>query len=698
MSQAGNPTQGPPRMNNSIRKRFLGRISLSGRMLRRSCLSTLLTAGALATAYTGSVQAQVPCDQCPPHPFYQQGMPPQVYPYPGVNPYQMDPQYLFGAPYMAQPYMSPYPQPIMPQPVQPQDPKKTDPGKANTQQNNNNNNNNQNQQNNNQQQNNNNQQQQQQNQNQNQQQNNLPDNPQNNNQPNQNNFQNNQNTQTAQAPSTQSSAAPNMIGDYRESPFFYSNGFNNVTLPQQGIVRLDFSQNTNPIPVDRFYMNYHHYRNAFSAQAGVVGNDLLFFGTLVGPGSGGVADGIAIDTISRTDFEALAAGGDPAAAEALTSLFGFEVFDPSAFLDSDALVADGFDSANLDIFYLGVEKTFARERASVEFRLPIVSAPNQDLDARADNLQSLNGYQIQMGNISLLLKSLLLRDYTGTFTVSGGLGFTIPTGPDFRIRDSDILIPDQNNVNDATALANLGFTPDNYVVAPSDYLVAGGPTGRQILLPGNDITVRNRAMLITPFLAFTQQYTERLSTQLYFQGDFVATENTISSPNGHVAKIKQQDTFKVDYQMKYWFFRKPDLADTQTLYINGVRYQQTEGARFKGLAGLFELHGTTALIDPDSAGNPDLLNDPSYLAGDYLLDDLTGTNLAGDPVDLKTDRFFASSNNNRRLRSLNITTGLQADLADAGTVTFAVAVPLVEQAKGVNLFDSELIFQYNMFY
>ncbi|TWT61220.1 hypothetical protein Pan54_19550 [Rubinisphaera italica] len=520
------------------------------------------------------------------------------------------------------------------------------------------------------------------------------------NQNNAQNFNQNTNQQASYSAGGQSSARPNMIGDYREAPFFYTNGFNNVTLPQQGIVRLDFSQNTNPIPTDRVYMNYHHYRNAFSAQAGVVGNDLLFFGTIDGPGAGQVADSILIDTITVDDFIALdiAGGGtDPALSQSLTALFGFDIFDPFAFLDSDSLVADGFDSANLDIFYLGYEKTFANERASFEVRIPILSAPNQDLDARVDNLQSLNGYQTQMGNASLLLKSLIMKDYTETFVMSGGLGLTIPTGPDFRIRDSDVLIPDQNNVADPIALANLGITPPNYIVAPSDYLVPGGPTGRLIRLPGNDITVRNDSVLFTPFLAFSQQMNRRLFTQLYFQLDLVASENTLTQPSGTTAKIKQQDTAKVDFQMMYWFFRKPDLVNPQSMYVNGVQHRQVEGTRFKGLAGIFELHGTTALIDPDNAGNPDLLSDPNFLAGNYDINNLEGVNANGDVVDLKTDRFFASSNNNRRLRSLNVTSGLQADWGDGGTMTVAAAVPLVQQASGVRLFDAELIFQYNAY-
>ncbi len=513
-----------------------------------------------------------------------------------------------------------------------------------------------------------------------------------------NNTNNNTSLQTAQGPSTQSTARPNMIGDYRESPFFYTNGFNNVTLPQQGIVRLDFSQNTNPIPQDRVYLNYHHYRNAFGAQAGVIGNDRLFFGTI--EPAGGVADSILIDSISRDEYNEIldfVMGDESELAEELSAIFGFDVFDPNAFLDSDALVADGFDSANLDIFYLGFEKTFAQERASFEVRLPVLSAPNQDLDAREDNLQSLNGYNIEMGNMSLLLKTLLMQDYTGTFTVSGGLGLTIPTGPDFRIRDSAVLIPDQNNVDDATALANLGTTPPNFIFAPSDYIVAGGPTGRQISLPGNDITVRNEAVLLTPFLAFSQQLNRKLFTQLYFQGDFVVSENSLTQPDGETAKIKQQDTLKVDYQLMYWFFRKPDLVGSNTYYINGMCTERVEGCHFKGLAGLLELHGTTALIDPDTAGSEELLTDPQFISGNYDLE-LEGQNLAGQQVDLKTDRFFSSSNNNRRLRSLNLTSGFQADFADGGTLTLAVAVPLVQQAKGVNLFDHELIMQYNFYY
>ncbi|MCG6156055.1 hypothetical protein [Rubinisphaera margarita] len=515
---------------------------------------------------------------------------------------------------------------------------------------------------------------------------------------NNNTNNNNSNLQTAQGPSAQSTARPNMIGDYRESPFFYTNGFNDVTLPQQGIVRLDFSQNTNPVPQDRVYLNYHHYRNAFGAQAGVIGNDRLFFGTI--EPAGGVADSILIDSISRDEYNEIldfVMGDESALAQELSLIFGFDVFDPNAFLDSDSLVADGFDSANLDIFYLGFEKTFANERASFEIRLPVLSAPNQDLDAREGNLQSLNGYNIEMGNMSLLLKTLLMQDYTGTFTVSGGFGLTIPTGPDFRIRDSNVLIPDQNNVGDATALANLGATPPNFIFAPSDYIVAGGPTGRLISLPGNDITVRNEAVLLTPFLAFSQQLNRKLFTQLYFQGDFVVSENTLSQPDGTTAKIKQQDTLKIDYQMMYWFFRKPDLVGSQAYYMNGMRTERVEGCHFKGLAGLLEFHGTTALIDPDTAGSEELLNDPRFISGSYDLE-LEGQNYTGQDVDLKTDRFFSSSNNNRRLRSLNITSGFQADFADGGTLTLAVAVPLVQQTKGVNLFDHELIMQYNFYY
>ncbi len=65
--------------------------------------------------------------------------------------------------------------------------------------------------------------------------------------------------QTAQGPTTQATTRPNMIGDFRQFPLFVSGDY----IPAPGTTRLDLSQNFNPVPQNRVYVNYHRFSETF---------------------------------------------------------------------------------------------------------------------------------------------------------------------------------------------------------------------------------------------------------------------------------------------------------------------------------------------------------------------------------------------------------------------------------------------------
>ena len=197
----------------------------------------------------------------------------------------------------------------------------------------------------------------------------------------------------------------------------------------------------------------------------------------------------------------------------------------------------GFRStdANVDRFTLGVEKTFADGNASIEFRLPL-SVPVTL--ATQDAMYRTN----TVGDLVVTLKGLLYSDESQA--VALGLAVNTPTGNDLRV-----------------SLPNSG---DN----------------------GAELTVSNNAVHLIPFLAYQAAPNDDFFFNGFLQVDTPINDNSVQvrnlGPNtvDH-RKLTDQTLLYLDTSFGYWMFRDPD-AEFLT-----------------GLAGLLELHYTTALNSAD---------------------------------------------------------------------------------------------------
>jgi hypothetical protein len=191
--------------------------------------------------------------------------------------------------------------------------------------------------------------------------------------------------------------------------------------------------------------------------------------------------------------------------------------------------------ANVDRFTLGFEKTFAEGNASIELRLPMsvpVSLSVPDAAYRTDSA----------GDLVVTLKGLL---YTDEFqAVALGLAINTPTGDDLRV-----------------TLPNSG-------------------TG------GADLTLRNDAVHLIPFLAYQAAPTEDFFFNGFLQIDTPTNDNSVlvrnlgPGLNDHL-QVTDQTLMYLDTSVGSWLFRDP------------------EAEFLTGLAGLLELHYTTALNSAD---------------------------------------------------------------------------------------------------
>lgn len=197
----------------------------------------------------------------------------------------------------------------------------------------------------------------------------------------------------------------------------------------------------------------------------------------------------------------------------------------------------GFRStdANVDRFTLGVEKTFADGNASIEFRMPL-SVP-VSLSSQ-DAMYRTNA----VGDLVVTLKGLLYSDESQA--VALGLAINTPTGNDLHV-----------------SLPNSGNN-------------------------GAELTVSNNAVHLIPFLAYQAAPTDDFFFNSFLQIDTPANDNSIQvrnlGPNtvDH-RKLTDQTLLYLDTSFGYWMFRDP------------------EAEFLTGLAGLLELHYTTALNSAD---------------------------------------------------------------------------------------------------
>ncbi|MCA8988473.1 MAG: hypothetical protein KDA78_12560 [Planctomycetaceae bacterium] len=286
------------------------------------------------------------------------------------------------------------------------------------------------------------------------------------------------NFQTPQVASVQSTAAPNMIGDFL-APGFYANFLTNqFTGPASGGTRLQIGQNNSPIPRDRFAVTYNHFRNAYQLEDAVDNN---------------------VD-------------------------------------------------ANLDLFTFQYERTFNEGWNSIEFRMPVYSAPDNTQTLELGQ-EDIDGYSIELGNLSMIYKAMLYQDCAQRWTMTAGMGMTLPTGPDLIYRDQP----------------------------PAT----------------NQVVVKNQTIGLTPFFATVFKPNDRVFHQFFMQADFALNADDFSASTGGVVTqtgdLNHQNILKLDWQSGVWMY----------LARNGNSCVDLPKRGLQGLAAICELHYATTMNDAD---------------------------------------------------------------------------------------------------
>lgn len=187
---------------------------------------------------------------------------------------------------------------------------------------------------------------------------------------------------------------------------------------------------------------------------------------------------------------------------------------------------------NLDRFVFGAEKTFNNGNSSIELRLPVVAG----LDATQNTGDTISEEAVLFGDISLALKTILLVRPNTIWT--GGLGMTLPTGPD----------------------ANITFF-------------------------GQTLQIDNEAVHLSPFLGVLYTPNQNLFLQGFVQFNFDLNGNSFVASTGPEGVIQDQTLMFLSGTIGYWIARDYSGAS----YITGI-------------APVLELHYTSTLNDADTDG------------------------------------------------------------------------------------------------
>lgn len=156
---------------------------------------------------------------------------------------------------------------------------------------------------------------------------------------------------------------------------------------------------------------------------------------------------------------------------------------------------------SLQNYTLGFEKTFFDGLWSIDVRMPF----NSGLDYDSTLLSTSSG---NVGNLSMFMKGLLLRDED--WAISSGLGLGLPTG-------SDVFIQTLNET----------------------------------------VRIENDAVHLMPFLALTAAPNEWF-LQAFTQIDFVASGNAVFEDQRNVGSYQDQHIFHADVAIGRWLLRELD--------------------------------------------------------------------------------------------------------------------------------------------
>ncbi len=328
---------------------------------------------------------------------------------------------------------------------------------------------------------------------------------------------------------------------------------------------------------------------------------------------------------------------------------------------------------SVEMYTFGFEKTFLNQRASLELRVPFLTAlsphqvfstgniagPISGTDPNGNPLflvaptpdNTLGSSATQWGNINMILKGAAIK--RDRFVGSGGLAFLFPTGPDQEYRIID------------------------YTSTPTS-LNASGQRERTI-------HINNSTWAMSPFVAFLAIPTDRLFTQGFLQVDVPLNSSHITYSDRFTRGVFgfNPALTPLGPNLPPPIFQGRDIVDQPLMHINwatGYWVMRDPNANWlNGLAPIFELHYTTTLRNANIV----------QLPGDGSTDVVGGTTLVAEPGP-------QVGNLQNRLDILNLTAGATALVANRATVTTGFVFPLRQGDD--RLFNWEFQLQLNYYF
>jgi hypothetical protein len=305
-------------------------------------------------------------------------------------------------------------------------------------------------------------------------------------------------------------------------------------------------------------------------------------------------------------------------------------------------------SLPVDRLDVGFEKTAFDGLMSAELRLPIVRQLNSDLEIFSDsgggNLP-ISDRTGELGNLAVNVKLLLVS--RRTFGVSTGLGVTCPTGEDAYI---DMFLDEPS--------LTISQSPLVSSIAPTNISFVGQFANETVNL------VPYVAWFVRPGRFFHQGFLQidaplnRSTASVQVDGQ-ITPDSAYSASTFNVAQtgeIDQQSLLRANFGFGYWLTQGPP------------------GGLLQGLAGLFEVHYTTAL---DNA-NP-------FVVPVTTLDAIGPTD-PDVPIDVVSGPVF------NNVDIVNMTLGVVADLGSC-QVTNGFVFPVTDGRD--RAFDFEYSLQMN---
>lgn len=303
-------------------------------------------------------------------------------------------------------------------------------------------------------------------------------------------------------------------------------------------------------------------------------------------------------------------------------------------------VYGGLQAFNLNRYTFGLEKTFFDGMVSAEVRIPFSTTISNDITA--GNTSIPGDEATQFDNVSATLKGLVFQNRT--VAISTGVLVNTPTASSVTMQQNIQVVGDP-----AIDPLGLGF----------------GDSIR------NNLTVKNQAVHVSPFLGYLLTPTARSFALGYVQYDIPVSGNAVTfTPITQMASgqaivgdtqravLTDQALLQADLSLGYWLYQNP-------------------GASFlTGFAPLVEVHYTTTLQNADI-----LLFNQQQTA-------------SGGSQNLQSNYQGAFGNTQNRLDIWNLTLGAAIQVGQRLQIGNGFVIPL-SRGNGNNLFDWEYTLQAN---